>query len=351
MKIQSSEMILSGQHAETKKYQRSESLRVWTNDRSPENRNNQVTDRFSLSSRAQRLRSEIEPEKSTTEAVDSEKSLASDPKSLLICLMVEAMTGKKIRITSVEHLPNAESEAPTECPQPPREAPPPPSPPQESFGYGAEYNFHESYSESEQSDFSAQGVVRTSDGKEIEFMLEASLSRNYSTQTDTQLRLGDAAKKDPLILYFGGTSDLLSSSKFNFDLDADGKAEKISCTSQNSGFLALDQNKDGVINNGSELFGPSSGEGFQELAKYDQDQNGWIDENDSVFEQLKIWKKGESEDTLVTLKSAGVGALYLGKVSTAFQIENGADGFVRSSSVYLNENGSAGALRQVDLTV
>lgn len=349
MKIQSSEMILSGQHAESKKYQRSESLRVWTSDRSPENRNNQVTDRFSLSSRAQRLRSEIEPEKSTTEAVDPEKSLPSDPKSLLICLMVEAMTGRKIRITSMEHLPSGGGEVPAESPQTPKE--PPPSPPQESFGYGAEYDFHESYSESEQSDFSAQGVVRTSDGKEIEFTLDASLSRDYSTETDTQLRLGDAAKKDPLILYFGGTSDLLSSSKFSFDLDADGRTEKISYTSQNSGFLALDQNKDGVINNGSELFGPTSGEGFQELAKYDQDQNGWIDENDSVFGQLKVWKKGESEDSLISLKSAGVGALYLGKVSTPFQIANGADGFVRSSSVYLNENGSAGALRQVDLTV
>ncbi len=37
------------------------------------------------------------------------------------------------------------------------------------------------------------------------------------------------------------------------------------------------------INDGSELFGTSSGDGFKDLATYDEDENGWIDENDSIF--------------------------------------------------------------------
>lgn len=44
-----------------------------------------------------------------------------------------------------------------------------------------------------------------------------------------------------------------------------------------------------LVNNGSELFGPTNGNGFQELAEYDKDGNGWIDENDEIFGSLKIW--------------------------------------------------------------
>ena len=36
------------------------------------------------------------------------------------------------------------------------------------------------------------------------------------------------------------------------------------------------------------LFGTSSGDGFKDLAEYDEDGNGWIDENDSIFNRLKV---------------------------------------------------------------
>lgn len=45
-------------------------------------------------------------------------------------------------------------------------------------------------------------------------------------------------------------------------------------------FLALDKNGDSVINDGKELFGAATGQGFKELAIYDSDKNYWIDEND-----------------------------------------------------------------------
>lgn len=42
--------------------------------------------------------------------------------------------------------------------------------------------------------------------------------------------------------------------------------------------LSLDQNGNGEIDNGTELFGTKSGDGFADLARYDLDYNGWIDE-------------------------------------------------------------------------
>ena len=84
-------------------------------------------------------------------------------------------------------------------------------------------------------------------------------------------------------------------------------------------FLLLDRNEDGKINDGSELFGTKSGDGFRDLSEYDEDRNGWIDENDSVFSKLKVWTKdSEGNDKLLNLKQADVGAIYLGNIDTEF---------------------------------
>ncbi|NLD47470.1 MAG: hypothetical protein GX660_09755, partial [Clostridiaceae bacterium] len=143
--------------------------------------------------------------------------------------------------------------------------------------------------------------------------------------------------------------------KINFDLDFDGKTEQISFVSKESGFLALDLNNDGVINDGRELFGPQTGDGFSELAKYDLDENNWIDENDAVFSKLKIWVKDDSgKDMLFTLAEKGIGALYLGNVNTPFSLKdasNNLNGVIRKSGVFLKENGTAGTIQHIDLAV
>ena len=88
------------------------------------------------------------------------------------------------------------------------------------------------------------------------------------------------------------------------------------------GAVISGKNEDGVINDGSELFGPTLGNGFEELSAYDKDNNMWIDENDAVFEKLLIWTKDEDgNEELYSLKDKNVGALYLDKVSTSFDLE------------------------------
>ena len=47
-------------------------------------------------------------------------------------------------------------------------------------------------------------------------------------------------------------------------------------------FLSLDKNSDGIINDGSELFGAASGNGFADLAKYDEDGN-------EIFVETKLY--------------------------------------------------------------
>ena len=98
-----------------------------------------------------------------------------------------------------------------------------------------------------------------------------------------------------------------------------------------------------------------SGNGFADLSAYDSDKNNWIDENDAVYSRLLVWSKDSAgKDTLSTLAQRNVGALYLGNVATPFDLkdsENALQGQVRSSGIYLNENGSVGTLQQIDLVV
>jgi hypothetical protein len=222
-------------------------------------------------------------------------------------------------------------------------------------GWGVEYDRRETLHEVEVTRFNAEGVVKTSDGREISFQLSLEMSREFYQETNVSIREGDGVKKDPLVINFAGTAAQLTDTKFAFDLDSDGKTDQMSFVSAGSGFLALDKNANGVIDNGSELFGTQSGNGFAELAAYDSDGNQWIDENDAVYSKLRVWSKdADGKDQLSTLAQRNVGALYLGNVATPFDLKNGANelqGQVRSSGVYLNEDGSAGTLQQVDLVV
>ena len=225
---------------------------------------------------------------------------------------------------------------------------------QQRQGWGLEYNYHESYYEQEKMSFAAQGIIRTAGGREIDFSVQLNLSREFASQLDINIKAGDAAV-DPLVINFGGSAPELTDTKYNFDLDADGVADQISFVGPGSGFLALDINEDGQINNGRELFGPGSGDGFAELAEYDEDGNQWIDENDPVYDRLRIWTKdAEGNDVLFALGQKGIGAIFLGSVSTPFDMKdagNNSLGKVRGSGIYLNENGSAGTIQQIDLTI
>lgn len=351
MKIASSDVLLTSQHAAVEKHSVRESLRAWTGNRRPdfEGRNaapaRPATDQVSLSS-------EGKAAQGADPVGDQEDAVKNDPRMALIISMVEILTGRRIKILSMEDL-QGNAPPPVEAPQDPNQA----TAAQPSAGFGVEYERHESHYEAEQTSFSAQGVVKTADGKEVAFSVQLDMSREFLQQSDVSVRLGDAARraKDPLVINFNGAAAQLTSTKFSFDLDADGKADQVSFVAPGSAFLALDKNEDGKINNGSELFGPASGNGFNELAAYDQDGNRWIDENDAVFAKLQVWSKdAQGNDQLATLKAAGVGALYLGNVSTEFSVKdagNQLDGQVRSSGVYLNEDGSAGSLQQIDLAV
>jgi hypothetical protein len=320
-----------------------ETLRIWIDRRAPDPA--PTSQQVTLSVAAQ--------EKQSGEAAainDAVSKVENDPRLQLLILMVEKMTGLKIKVFDAGQIKAPET---VSVPIPNVAQPRQPTP---RAGFGVEYSKVASYSESEQTTMQAAGVIKTSDGKEIKFSLDLIMQRQYSQTSSTNVRLGDAARKtDPLIINFNGTAAQLSEQRFAFDLNSDGKNEQISAPLSGSGFLALDKNGDGKINNGGELFGPVTGNGFSELAKYDNDGNGWIDESDPVFKQLKMWTMGAAgNNQLSDLASLGVGAISLHSIATPFDIKTASNqllGSIQASSIYINESGSAGSVQQVDLTV
>ncbi|MGR2827530.1 calcium-binding protein, partial [Acinetobacter sp. 1124_18A] len=131
---------------------------------------------------------------------------------------------------------------------------------------------------------------------------------------------------DPLILDLDGDGiETIAHNKLNgalFDNDADGLKTATGWVSPHDGLLVFDRNADGIINDGTEVFGDNTylknGEkaehGFDALADLDTDKNGKIDANDEDFAKLKVWRDlnqdGKSqENELFGLADLGIKSL------------------------------------------
>ena len=206
--------------------------------------------------------------------------------------------------------------------------------------------------EAEETTFSGTGTALTEDGRSIDFGVSFSMSRRLTEYAG--MSIASAVNFiDPLVINVGSDVTHISDQSFFFDLDCDGKEEKISGLQSGSGFLSYDRNGDGKIGDGSELFGTKSGDGFADLAGFDSDGNGWIDENDEIYDKLSIWIRNEDgTDSLLSLQEADVGAIFLGRTETEFTHQNSdflTAAMMRSSGVFLRERGGVGLVQQLDM--
>jgi hypothetical protein len=289
-------------------------------------------------------------EVSVSSAQAEEKSDALDSRMMTLKRMIEAFTGKEIKLTRVwDTSPDEVADVPenTSSEPAPQQSEAPPE--QE---WGMRYSYSHSYYESEQTGFSASGTVKTADGREISFSMGLEMSREFYSEENLTITAG-APMVDPLVINYAGNSADLTDVSFEFDLNVDGRTEEVNQPAPGSGFLVFDKNENGKVDDGSELFGPTTGDGFEELAAYDEDKNNWIDENDSIYDKLSLFRRENDVDYLVDLTSANVGAIYLGNQSTSFDLTDPTNtllGRIRSTGVYLKEDGGVGTVQQIDFT-
>ncbi|WP_321531547.1 hypothetical protein [uncultured Desulfuromonas sp.] len=349
MIITESTVQLQAQHQKSQTSVQKETLQFWTAQREDENTlppPGQIASHVNLSAaahNAQQIQTEI------VDPLDTEDPI-EELNILLLKRLTEMLTGKEIKLNHKINIAQSLQKQATAAQLSIQ--------PQESDipeNFGLVYSYHESYHEQESVNFSAQAQVTTADGRQIDLNVELNMSREFHQEMNVNVRAGQALK-DPLVINFNGTAAQLTTDKISFDLDLDGQQDQISFVTPGSGFLALDKNSDGVINDGSELFGPTTNDGFSELAAYDNDGNMWIDEQDSIYDRLRIWTRdSDGNQKLLSLGQAGIGAIYLGSTSTPFSLTDSSDnsllGQTRETGIFLHEDGRAGTIQELDLVV
>ena len=137
--------------------------------------------------------------------------------------------------------------------------------------------------------------------------------------------------QDPFVLDLDGDGielGTLADSQAYFDLNGDGFATRTSWLKGDDGFLALDRNQDGKINDITELFGSPDRTGYEELSELDSNADGVIDKADERFAELLVWQDVNEDgisqaDELKSLTEAGIVSISLTHESVTDQQGDG----------------------------
>jgi hypothetical protein len=199
----------------------------------------------------------------------------------------------------------------------------------------ADYRRTESIQEAEATSVRASGTVVTDDGRQIDFSQALDLARAYARTTTTIASVHQSATVAPsqstsAPVPPGAAPNPVASVPAAGALQIDGAA------------LGYDRNGDGKIE-ASELLG-TAGNGFAQLAELDSDGNGFVDSGDAAMGRLALVDGG----TTTSVTDRGIGALYTGSVAAPFG--GTGPGALAAAGLYLNENGTTGFIRQVNLT-
>jgi len=184
---------------------------------------------------------------------------------------------------------------------------------------------------------------------------------NEKTNTDFQAAQNFVQRIDPLALDLDGDGieTVSANAGITFDFNGDGIKTGTGWLSGDDGFLVLDRNDNGTIDNGSELFGidtvKSDGtlatDGFDALRDLDSNGDGIFDAQDELFDKVRVWQDKNQDgisqaDELKTLKEHGISAINLDSTASS-TIDNG--NLISSIGTMKLEDGSSGTGGNLDL--
>lgn len=207
----------------------------------------------------------------------------------------------------------------------------------------------ESIYQYERLDYSTSVNISTESEENQELSLSLTFSRELSIERN--LLLSAAQLKDPLLINLNGKAELFLENDLHFDLDGNGSKEAIPELNSGVWYLAYDRNDNGIIDNGLELFGPRTGNGFTELQAFNSDQNNLIDKRDSDFNKLQLW---DGKNQLKPISDSGIAAIMLLAENTPFTFTNNAGNpraQLRQTSVFITDQQKLGTIHQIDIVV
>ncbi|MDD2369606.1 MAG: calcium-binding protein, partial [Sulfuricurvum sp.] len=172
-----------------------------------------------------------------------------------------------------------------------------------------------------------------------------------------------APRRDPLVLDLDGdgieTLGVNATTHVVFDYDGDGVKTGTGWIKGDDGFVVLDRNGNGTIDNGGELFGDQTlvnavkaTDGFAALSAEDTNHNGKFDAGDTNFTNVRIWQDTNSDGIsqageLHTLSELGITSINLTS-TTSNTVSNG--NVQIAAGTYTKTNGDTGESATLNLT-
>ncbi len=126
--------------------------------------------------------------------------------------------------------------------------------------------------------------------------------------------------RDPIVVNLGGEFEFTDiDGGAYFDMDLNGTLEKTAWISGNNGFLVIDRNDNGIIDDKTEMFadgilmenGKYSTFGYDLLLSYDENKDGKLSKDDEIFNRMLVWidSNGDgktNEGELIKLAELGI---------------------------------------------
>ena len=193
---------------------------------------------------------------------------------------------------------------------------------------------------------SFSGELALSSGETISFAFDFSMEVSWARYS-----YSEQAMTDPLVVSLSGTPVQLDADNSSaFDLFNNGSTVPLPQLAAQQFYLAFDRNADSKVNDGSELFGPRTGQGYAELAAYDDNGNGLIDPSDDIWQYLYLWRPQQS---LLSMQEAQLGAISIESVATQMPLyqQQHQLGQISRSGLAFTENGKPALVQQIDLLV
>ncbi|MCH8537006.1 MAG: hypothetical protein LAT66_04460 [Alkalimonas sp.] len=196
--------------------------------------------------------------------------------------------------------------------------------------------------------FNGQMVMDT--GETIAWDIEFNMEYSWANFRMSEQRLDNL--QDPLVISLNGMPAQLQGDSYSFDLFNTGVPVQLPNLAAQQFYLAYDKTGNGLIESGDELFGPKTGQGFAELAAHDLDGNGFIDQHDSLWQDLYLWRPDGQQ---LSMEQAQISAISVESVATAMPLfvhnTDELAGMLQRSSIFLDQQGQAGLVQQIDLVV
>jgi hypothetical protein len=224
----------------------------------------------------------------------------------------------------------------------------------QSFQQGDVVSVEQWNSREQQLDYQVQGTFKVN---ERELFLDYKYSLASEQVSYSKIEMSVEALKDPIIVQFGAQGLGEISGQKDFDINQDSSLNILPVFSGDVGYLVYDKNHNNKADDGGELFGPETGQGFTELALLDSNKNGFIDAEDQHFEKLYLWQPGKDNNQAeqwLSLKEAEIQAISVSATSTPYDFydqQGEIQAQLRQSSFAISDNGTGRGVHQVDVRI